>query len=131
MKSSDGAGLRRANRYRLCTRASFLWVGQDGTLHGGEGITVDISTCGVFMMADTPPPAGVRVQVEIALPGLEDSSRGMLLSGEGYVLRLERKEARTGFAAALQFCPEASDESLVAARKRAGIKQQRVNTAVQ
>jgi hypothetical protein len=131
MKSSDFAELRKANRYRLCTRAFFLWVGQDGALQGGEGVTVDISTCGAFVMADTHPPVGARVQVEIVLPGLEDSSPEMLFSGEGHVLRVERKEARIGFAAALQFCLEASDESLVAARKRNGIKQQRANTLVQ
>ncbi len=80
-------------------------------------------------MADTPPPAGARVQVEIALPGLEGSSRGMLLSGEGQVLRVERKESRTGFAAALQFFPEASDESLMTARKWDGATGE--DTAVQ
>jgi hypothetical protein len=131
MKSSDAAQLRNANRYRLCTPAFFLWVGQDGALQGGEGVTVDISTCGAFVMADTPPPVGARIQVEIVLPGLEDSSPGMLFSGEGHVLRVERKEARIGFAAALQLCLEASDQSLLADRKRDGVKKQKVSESVQ
>jgi hypothetical protein len=131
MKSSDAATLRNANRYRLCAPAFFLWIGPDGISHGGEGVTVDISSYGVFVMADNAPPAGVRVEVDIVIPKLEDSSPGMLLCGEGRVLRVERSDDRTGFAAALQFFPEALDESLLADRKVDGAKKPQVSESVQ
>jgi hypothetical protein len=82
-------------------------------------------------MADNAPPVGVMVEVDIEVPRLEESSSGMLLCGEGRVLRVERNEGRTGFAAALQFFPEALDESLLADRKRDGVKKQRVSESVE
>lgn len=66
-------------------------------------------------MTDAAPPVGARVQMDILLPKLAQPGPGMHLSGEGIVIRSEpfgTKGASTsngGFAAAVQFYPEASD----------------------
>jgi hypothetical protein len=76
----------------------------------GRGVTRDINTAGVFVETDALPPVGARVQMEIVLPKLADSSPGMHLHGEGIVLRCENGDAtQPGFAASAQFYPETAD----------------------
>ncbi len=102
--------LRKAIRYRLSAPASFMWAPQDGRPNNGRGVTRDINTSGVFVETDTLPPVGARVQMEIVLPKLADSSPGMHLQGEGIVLRCSYGDAaQRGFAASAQFYPETDD----------------------
>lgn len=104
--------LRRAKRYRLTAPAIFLWAPQDGEPQRGAGETRDINTFGVFVVTDSLPPVGSRVQMEIMLPTLTDTGSGMHLQGEGIVLRGEPRGAegtgsgQAGFAASVQFYPE-------------------------
>ena len=49
----------------------------------------DINTFGVYVLTDSLPPVGARVQMEIMLPTLTDTGSGMHLQGEGVVLRRE------------------------------------------
>jgi len=124
MKSSQIA-VRVANRYRLRAPAVFLWMEHDGAVQRGEGFTVDVSSCGVFVMSDTLPVAGALVQLDILLPNLEGSDPGSRLCGEGHVLRVERSEDRSGFAAAVQFSPESYDESSLARKRNTAESQQK------
>jgi hypothetical protein len=118
--------LRKASRYRLSAPALFLWAPQDGPPQTGEGITRDISTSGVYVLAESSPPVGARVQLDILLPKLADASPGMHLHGEGVVLRVEPGGAKGavategGFAAAVQFYPEASELALSHGPKNSG-----------
>lgn len=104
--------LRRAKRYRLTAPAIFLWAPQDGMPQSGEGVIRDINTFGVYVLTDSLPPIGARVQMEIMLPTLTDTGSGMHLQGEGVVLRGEPRgskgagSSRAGFAASVQFYPE-------------------------
>lgn len=129
MKSSHVA-VRIANRFRLRAPAVFVWMDHDGVVQRGEGVTEDVSACGVFVISDTLPLAGAMVQVDIVLPNLEGSGPGSRLCGEGRVLRVERSEARSGFAAEVQFSPEAYDESSLA-RKRNGVVKRQEDGLVQ
>ncbi len=105
--------LRKAKRYRLSAPALFMWAPQDGKPRSGKGVIRDINTSGVYVCTDAMPPVGARVQMEIVLPKLADSSPGMHLQGEGVVLRCDFNGAATrGFAASAQFYPEASDAVL-------------------
>lgn len=105
--------LRKAKRYRLSAPALFMWAPQDGKSRSGHGVTRDINTLGIFVVTDSLPPVGARVQIEVVLPKLADSSPGMHLQGEGVVLRCEQGDStKRGFAASAQFYPEATDAVL-------------------
>lgn len=103
--------LRKANRYRLNAPVLFLWAPQNGSSQSGEGVTRDISASGVCVLANCVPPVGSRVLMDILLPKLKDSGPGMYLNGEGIVVRVEPrgKAGKVGFAAEVQFYPEASE----------------------
>jgi hypothetical protein len=106
--------LRKARRYVLNAPALFMWASQDGTTGNGRGVTRDINTSGVFVITETLPVIGARIQMDIALPKITESGSGMLLHGEGIVLRAEARGLRgadrgeTGFAASVQFYPNAT-----------------------
>ncbi len=106
--------LRKAKRYPLSAPAAFWWAPQDRKPRSGKGVTRDINTFGVYVLTDTLPPVGARVQMEIVLPKLADNGSGMHLHGEGVVLRGESRgsqgagSSEAGFAASVQFYPEAA-----------------------
>ena len=105
--------LRRAKRYLLSVPALFTWAPPDGKPRNGKGVTRDINTLGVYVQTDSLPPVGARVQMEVVLPKLADSSPGMHLQGEGIVLRCESGDAtKRGFAASALFYPEATEAVL-------------------
>jgi hypothetical protein len=103
--------LRKGNRYRLNAPALFLWAPQNGPPQSGKGVTRDIGASGVCVLANRVPPVGSRVQMDILLPKLKDSGPGMHLNGEGIVVRVEPRgrAGEGGFAAEVQFYPEASE----------------------
>jgi hypothetical protein len=102
--------LRKQNRYKLNAPVHFMWAPHDGEPQGGQGITRDINTFGVYVMTDALPSVGARVQMEIALPALRDAGSGMQLTCEGVVLRCDYDDAtKRGFAASAQFYPETTD----------------------
>jgi hypothetical protein len=107
--------LRKANRYRLNAPVFFFWAPPNGPAQSGEGTTRDINTQGVYVFADTRPPVGALVQMDILLPKMAYSGPGMHLTGEGVVLRVELRGAQGadategGFAASVQFYPEPSE----------------------
>jgi len=110
--------LRRAKRYRLSATALFEWVPEKGAPHNGEGVTRDINASGVYVVTDALPPVGALIQMEVLLPKLENPGVGMILAGEGEVLRVEPRGTRGvatiggGFAASVHFYPEATVSAL-------------------
>jgi hypothetical protein len=104
--------LRKAKRYRLSAPALFMCAPQDGESQSGKGVTRDINAFGVYVLTDTLPSVGARVQLDILLPKLEDPGFGMSLAGEGVVVRVEPSDSQggdnseSGFAASTQFYPE-------------------------
>lgn len=87
--------LREAKRYRLTAPAIFLWAPQHRKPQNGKSVIRD----SVYVLSDSLPPAGARVQMEH-------------LQGEGVVLRGEPSgsedagSSQGGFAASAQFYPQ-------------------------
>jgi hypothetical protein len=110
--------LRKAKRYQLSAPARFMWAPQDRKPQSGQGVTRDINASGVYVLTDELPAVGALVQLDILLPKLENPGFGMSLAGEGVVLRVEPRGAqgagtsKAGFAASVQFYPEASASDL-------------------
>ena len=104
--------MRKAKRYRLSAPALFMAAPREGKPQSGRGVTRDINAFGVYILTDTSPPVGARVQLDILLPKLEDPGFGMSLAGEGVVVRVEPQGSesaeprKAGFAASVQFYPE-------------------------
>ena len=109
----SGIELRRTKRYPLKVPAAFFWALHDGKPQCGLGVTRDINTFGTFVLTDELPPIGALVLVEIVLPKLANTGPGMHLTGEGVVTRREPNGAtKRGFAASVQFYPEATESVL-------------------
>jgi len=106
--------LRKTKRYRLSAPAFYCWEREDGTLQEAQGTTRDISSRGVFILADALPPAGAHLELKVYLPSISGAPRSVQLNGEGTVLRAARAEVgRSGFAADVIFNTESSDSSTV------------------
>jgi hypothetical protein len=118
--------LRKVSRYRLKAPIFFLWAPQNGPVQSGQGVTRDINTCGVYVQANSSPPVGALVQMDIMLPKLANDGLGMHLTGEGIVVRIEPRGTNDesyvqgGFAASVQFYPEASEELVLSHIKTSG-----------
>lgn len=103
--------LRKSRRYRPPALASFSWEGPNGLLNEGEGTIRDISDRGVCVVAESVPPVGVHIDVDVRLPGPAVGGGAVELRGEGTVVRIDRSpEGIRGFAAAVTFRAEASRE---------------------
>jgi hypothetical protein len=102
---------RTANRYQIAAPVSYWWSGQDESVHTGQGITQNISSSGVLIVAHICPPKRVRLHLEVRLPRSQESAHGMELHGDGSVIRIESIETAdpckrtTGFAVSVQFYP--------------------------
>src|SRR4051812_42003332 len=101
---------RQANRYKSSAPTLYRWSSSEGLSRGGEGKTLDISTCGVFVLAVSCPPVGTPIKLEVWLPKLHNASPGVRLYGEGQVIRIDRDIKRSGFAATVNFQAEGSEE---------------------
>lgn len=91
---------RGAKRYRLAVPVSYWWPEGGNSIRSGEGITRDVSNDGVLIRGDCCPPAGVRIELKLLLPGADRAGRGMELRGEGFVIRV--KPEVVGSAASLK-----------------------------
>lgn len=63
----------------------------------GEGLTRDISSVGVYIVAARRlPPPGALVKLDIMLPHLFQAVRDMHVHAKGRVARVDRDELSTG-----------------------------------
>ena len=101
--------LRRIKRYYVQAPAFFSWKDLDKSSHTAEGMTRDISTQAVFVVARNCPRAGDQLRLDVQLPSLRGTP-GVRLGGEGVVLRVDRTESGdSGFAVATSLRSEARD----------------------
>jgi hypothetical protein len=69
-------------------------------LQDGKGETRDISTTGAFIVTDTAPSGGARLELTVYLPPLGGTGNAVQLRSEGKVIRVVRQESTVnGFAA--------------------------------
>jgi hypothetical protein len=89
--SWEGSGQeerRRKRRYQVAMRAYFRWQEPDGTWRKGSGTTQNISSQGVFIVADSVPPLG-DIKLAVAVPPVRRNATGKVrLCGQGVVLRV-------------------------------------------
>lgn len=91
---------RRHQRFDLNGRVSYSWNDIGGTRRVSEGITRDVSECGVYVFTDCLPLAGTAIQIEVSF-SFDDQSE-IRMRTRGKVLRVESKgmNPKPGFAAA-------------------------------
>lgn len=89
---------RRATRYPLHAPVVFQWMDGEERNQQGGGFTRDISTCGVFVLCEAPPPEAVGIALEILLPPFAADTPGLRLKGKGEVVRAEQTQPMCGFA---------------------------------
>jgi len=99
-------------------RVRFEWTIDGSATKRGQGISRDISTCGVYFTTRTPLALDARVQLEIEIPSFVNRHHTIHLRGEGAVVRVERigcraVNPRLGIAAAVHFYQETSRQILL------------------
>jgi PilZ domain len=94
---------RRVRRHALSAPVIFSWTDPQGKSCHGGGFTRDISTAGMFVFSDAPPPLERPVQLQVLLPSFDGSAPGLSLNAAGRVVRVEIREGLTGFAATTDF----------------------------
>jgi hypothetical protein len=99
---------RKDIRFLLRVPVTFKWNDEQAWPHEGSGFSRDISTAGIFVMAEICPPLGAAVEVEVLLPSLRDDAPGLRLNAPGIVLRVIETE---GFASTSDFAMAANRET--------------------
>jgi len=91
--------LRRIKRYNVQAPAFFSWKNSEGGSQAAEGMTRDISTQAVFVLARNCPAAGSQLRIDLLLPSLRSKKPGVRLRGEGVMLRVDYSGSEiSGFA---------------------------------
>jgi hypothetical protein len=97
-------GDRRADRrypFEMALRFSYTYRGQ---AYAGTGATVDLSSGGIRFLTETPPPAGIDIEVRVTWPFLLQNVCPMELVVHGKMVRsdpaccvvsMQRHEFRT------------------------------------
>ncbi len=108
---------RRTRRYKLTAPVNYWWLAPSGSVQASHGMTRDISSSGVMVIARKCPPKGVRIQTTIHVARHNGSDRPLELHGEGIVVRIEPGKATQpsqqskGFAASVHFYSELGNGS--------------------
>lgn len=103
--------LRRLRRYNVQAPVFFSWKDLDGSSQVAEGMTRDISTQAVFVLARNCPAAGNQLRIDVLLPSLSKNP-GVQLRGEGVVLRVDHADSGdSGFVVAACLRSETRDST--------------------
>lgn len=89
---------RVAERYTVNLFTVFSWVSGERQAKAAEGITRDVSSLGLYIMANTVPPLASQMWFEIRLPEVGRKSPELRICGEGEVCRVEMSDDANGFA---------------------------------
>lgn len=87
---------RLSKRYKVSTLAQYRWRDSNGAWISQNGMTLDISVAGVYILAVSSPPTGAPIEMKIALPVNGVSGMRRWLVGNGIVTRVN---SQAGFAA--------------------------------
>jgi hypothetical protein len=117
---------RRSHRYDLRTRVGFSWEDLEGICHREQSLTRDISEVGVFVLANSSPPVGTTVQLEVSFHSA--TVQGVQIQAQGRVVRVEKSDqsqAQCGFAAATETIRVFNHELGANSRKPGGVRNRR------
>jgi hypothetical protein len=89
---------RVVERYTVNLFTVFSWITGERQAQAAEGITRDVSSIGLYIMASTVPPLDSQMWFEIRLPEIGTKSPELRIRGEGEVCRVEMSEDANGFA---------------------------------
>lgn len=81
--------LRKSNRYLLSTLVFVSWRDPNGRLVTISGITRDISMQDISFLAATAIEVGAYIELDVYLPSQNNHRRGVMLHGEGTIVRVE------------------------------------------
>jgi hypothetical protein len=92
---------RTALRYPLRLPVVFSWQDEHGKIQGSDGYCRDLGSRGIYVLANSVPPLGVAIEMNVFLPRPEHSARPSEIQAIGRVVRSELGPAETtcGFAA--------------------------------
>jgi hypothetical protein len=92
---------RTALRYPLRLPVVFSWQDEHGKIQGSDGYCRDLGSRGIYVLANSVPPLGVAIEMNVFLPRPEHSARPSEIQAVGRVVRSElgAAEAICGFAA--------------------------------
>ena len=108
---------RHTRRYKLSNPVDYWWLAPSGAVQASHGMTLDIGSSGVMIIAKKCPPKGVRIQSTIHIARHNEGDCPLELHGEGIVVRIEPGKATRpsqrprGFAASMHFYSELSNVS--------------------
>jgi hypothetical protein len=87
-------GDRRSDkRYEFELELQFHYADANGAMHGGCGVTTELSRGGIRFVAEEAPPVGVSVEGRIAWPFKLQNICPLELRVEGPVIRSKNGEA--------------------------------------
>ena len=94
---------RRFLRVPVGVSAVISWADPNGLLQRRRAVARDMSAKGMFLYADSPPPLGSAVTLEILLPLLRNAVSSMRITADARVVRIqppdeEQEEPGSGFA---------------------------------
>lgn len=93
---------RTALRYPLRLPVVFSWQDEAGRMQGCDGYCRDLGSRGIYVQAESVPPLGVSVEMNVFLPRPEHSDRPSEIHAIGRVVRSEHAATASescGFAA--------------------------------
>jgi hypothetical protein len=108
---------RHTRRYELADPVDYWWLAPSGSVQASHGMTLDISTNSVMVIARRCPPKGVRIQMTIQVARHDGSDCPLELHGEGIVVRIEPGKSTqpgqrsSGFVALVHFYSEISNDT--------------------
>jgi hypothetical protein len=92
---------RSVQRYRVSIPTSFCW-GARSSFCEGNGVSRDVSTHGAFIFTTETVPVGSEIWLKLAVPGIQEGSKGTEMHGNGRVVRAEDEgfavDAAIGFS---------------------------------
>jgi len=117
---------RGATRFRLRLAVVFSWRDEHGIVQGSEGWSRDLSSRGIYVRAETVPPVGAAVEMNVFLPEPGYQIRAAELHAKGRVVRVDRHaDTQSGFAA-MNHTVLLRESSEQAAEKNRGERNSRI-----
>jgi hypothetical protein len=89
---------RKPTRYILHLPVQFVYLDRDGVREEGKGFTREISLQGVYVYAESLPPADAEIDLEIYFTSLLETGKNLKFMAKAKVIRLEPNtlDERTG-----------------------------------